>query len=140
MTKARENRKKPQKTTLTTPQIDAITAIMSSTTIKGAAVRANVPLRTLESWLADNELFKAELKRQQSAALDQGTRILVSLNQVALARLGQILGSPTASEGAILKAIDLTLNHTIRRVEVTELVEQLAAMEAADNEAKNNRW
>jgi len=111
---------------LTTRQLNAIEALMSSTSIKAAALMASVSRRALTMWLQD-EQFCAALRKAKGDALNHAVRRLTSLSGKAVDVLSDSMDGEKPE--VRLRAADIALNRLLALGELHDLAERIAALE-----------
>lgn len=118
---------------LTTSQRKAIEALLSSPSIRRAALTAHLGERTLYRYLS-NDQFRAELRRRQDAVLSQVTSALVGLSGEAVEALHDVLNDAEASDSVRVRAALGWLKEKRETVELQDLVERVSALEAWTSE------
>ena len=108
-----------------------IEALLTCSTQKAAALKVGVSLRTLSRWLSDRE-FKAELSRRQDAVVSAVTAALVGRSGEAVKTLDDLLKDSDASPAVKCRAALGILSQTRQAVELSDLAERVAQLEAVN--------
>lgn len=120
--------------TLTPAQLRAITSLLTERNTRDAAKAARVGERTLYKWLKD-DTFRAELTRQEGAAVDEVTRGLLSIQRAALTELSDLIGGlggvPAATR---LQAVKIALEYFTRYREMNTYEQRLQRLENGEDE------
>jgi len=123
------------KSELNANQKKALAALLATTSVTAAAERCGLAERTLFGYLA-NETFKAELRSRQDAILSSVTSALVGLSGEAVATLRDLLESKTATDAVKCRAALGWLRNVRDAVELRDLADRVAALEAQIGGAK----
>ena len=120
----------PDNATITPSQTKAIAALLSPDchTNKQAAKRAGVGERTLQTWLAEDTLFRGALAGAQTAAIERASMRLVALTDAAIDALADALDPMTPHKYA-LRSAALVLDHVMKWRELNDHEQRLAALE-----------
>ncbi len=116
---------------LTIKQRRAIKALMVSSSLSEAARAAGVSPRSLTRWL-DDPTFRAELTRQEQAAIDAASRRLAGLAAEAVREVEAILKSE-AAPSIKLRTAEMILSHLLRLRELVNLEARVSALEEKQN-------
>lgn len=118
---------------ITAQQRRAIVALLNpvNRTNGQAADAAGCSLRSIQRWLDDPD-FVAELRKAEAHALDQATRRLIGLQDVAITTLGNLLHDRETRDGVRRSAARDTLEFGMRLQEHRDLLERIEALEARD--------
>ena len=108
----------------------AISALLASKTVSGAAKAAGVGERTIYTWLRDPG-FRAALSVAEGDLLDAAVRRLLGLQAAALDTLEQVLGDTEASQAVRLRAAQTVLELTLKMREQRDTEQRLSALEQA---------
>lgn len=115
---------------LTPRQKRAIAALLSSKSVRDAALVAEVSERQLYRWFERPD-FQAALLEAESAAIDAETRRLVGLSEVAVSALEKLLTNPGTTNLVRLRAIQARSDIMLRMLEMRALEQRLTALESA---------
>ena len=115
---------------LSPKQQRAISALLTSKTVSGAARAAGVGERTIYTWLHTVE-FRAALSVAEGDVIDNAVRRLLTLQAAALDALEQVLGDPDVSQAVRLRAAQMVLELTIKLREQRDVEQRLSALEQA---------
>jgi len=115
---------------LTPAQKRAISALLTSRDVRGAAEVAGVGERTLHRWLADDPLFRATLTAAEGEAIDATTRRLVGLQDGAIDTIKALLDDKTTPATVRLRAAAAVLDYLLKLRELRNVEARLAALEA----------
>jgi len=108
----------------------AISALLSASTIQGAARKAGISKRTLLRWLRD-PVFRSEYSQAKGDALKMATAILVRNSSRAAVTLGEIFSNKWGRENqaARVSAAALTLKLAQSAIEMEDFDARLRALE-----------
>ncbi|MBN2359674.1 MAG: hypothetical protein JXR83_09480 [Deltaproteobacteria bacterium] len=106
-----------------------LAALLEQPTIQKAAKVARVPERTCYRWLAAAP-FKAAYAEARRQAMQQATARLQHAAGQAVETLEEIMGDSDAPSTARVSAARATLEIAYRAVEIEDLTERIAALEA----------
>ena len=112
-----------------TRQTKLIAALLdpANKTQAAACAAANVPLRTLANWLAEDD-FQDALRSAESLMVDHAARRLLALTDDAIGALAEEL-SPYSKPQHSLRAAELVLSHVLKWRELGDLETRIAALE-----------
>ena len=110
----------------------AVAAILTNTTLEGAARAARVNPRTLNRWLSDDSSFRTELARQRSVVIADVLTGLARASKDAVTVLHVIANSAGAPAASRVQASRAILELARGFEEQNTLATRLAALEAAD--------
>ena len=113
---------------LSTRRKRALTALLSTPTIEGAAVKCGLSRRTLFRYLAD-PVFKAALRRQQDATVAAAVAALSGLAGSAIETLRDTLTDPEATPSVKVRAALGILEARRRIAELADLADRVTALE-----------
>ena len=88
----------------------AVLALLSEKTIAAAARRCGVNEKTLRRWMADDDVFKAELGEMRRAIFQTGVNRVQALTVTAIDTLAALMGRgmpPTVRLGAARAVVEL---------------------------------
>lgn len=105
-------------------------ALLTTSTISGAAEKAGVTEKTIRNRLSDND-FRAEYKRRQSMTLDSACKALQDAMTDAVSVLTSIMKEADTSPSARIAAARSVCEYSIKMTELTDLAARVAALEAA---------
>lgn len=114
---------------LTTRQLRAINALMTTSTVEAAAKASGVHRSTLFRWLR-NESFCDELRRTSDAAIAGTARRLATLSGKAADVLDDLLENAQKEE-VKLRAADVVLSHMLHVHELSDIENRLRQLEDA---------
>ena len=114
---------------LTPQQQKACLALLTEPTIAAAAAKAGVGERTLYRWLARDDFVEA-YREARRKALGQAVARLQQLSSGAVAVLAQVAADKTAPASARVAAASKILDTAIKAVELEDLEQRIAALEA----------
>ena len=114
---------------LTTVQRKALEALISGASKQQAAIVAGRTERTINRWLTDCPAFKQALNEASAMAIDDASRRLALMLNLATQRLYDVLMTPTANTGTMLRAFDLTVSNLIKLRDHGQLEERIQALE-----------
>ncbi|HEV2125560.1 MAG TPA: hypothetical protein VGW38_22640 [Chloroflexota bacterium] len=109
-------------------QARAITALLSSPTIREAAEAAGVTERTIHRYMQE-PAFQAALREAEGRAIDDAVRQLVGLASDAIETLRMILANPKVSPSVRLRAAAGVLDFMMRMREVRNVEQRLSRLE-----------
>ena len=109
-------------------------ALLTTSTISGAAEKAGVTEKTIRNRLSDND-FRAEYKRRQSMTLDAACKALQEAMTDAVDVLTDIMKETRASAANRISAARSVLEYGYKLTELTDLAARVAALEVAAKEA-----
>lgn len=107
----------------------AITALVSGKSNADVALDANIGLRTLYRWLAENEEFKRALNVAESRLVGEALRQLVSVQHESISALAEIMREESDISQKRQAAKHL-IDFTFKAQELNGLVERIDALEA----------
>ena len=118
---------------LTARQEKAIVALLREPTVTAAAAAVGLGERTIFTWLQD-PLFVAAYRAARREAVSQAIAQLQGASQRAVRVLCQVMDDPKANQRTRILAANSVLNTALRAIEIEDLAERLAALEAALHE------
>jgi hypothetical protein len=89
---------------LTTPQLRALEALLTSPSIAAAAKAVNVSERTVRRWLAEDEPFKAAVRQARADMLTHASARLAAACSAAAETLVELLDSKERGEVRVAAA------------------------------------
>jgi transposase-like protein len=119
-------------------QEQAIAALLTHGTIEAAAKTVGIGEATLRRWLKDPG-FRTEYRAARRQAMEQATAQLQQLSSLAANALKEVIedsGAPHASRVAASRAV---FEIAQRGVEIEDLADRLAVLEAAANSDQEKR-
>ncbi len=114
---------------LTPKQEKALAALLSEPTILAAAQKVGVGERTLHTWLGE-DAFAAAYRNARRAAVSQAVTRLQQVSSGAVAVLVQVMADKDTPAGTRVSAAKTVLEFSFRAVELEDLAERIAALEA----------
>ncbi len=114
-------------TTLTRKQLKAIPVIISAKTITEGVKQAGISKTIFYEWMK-NDNFKNEFISRQNDIIETALMELKGLSSEAVEKLGTLLRE-SVNENIKLKAIALTIEHTIKMKEIENIEERLRELE-----------
>ncbi len=124
--------------TLTPRQQLVIAELLSSPSVEEGCRRAKVAKATVYGWFKDS-VFRAELKRQRKALVDEAfERLKTGLTQ-AVDKLLELLQAE-GQLGIQLRAAQTLLEHGTRAIELQELESRLEVLEQEVRDQRGRGW
>lgn len=117
------------KGTLTRKQAAAVSALLTTRSVAEAAAASGVGRRTLYTWLAEDEAFRAALASAEEEALSHVVRRLCGLADKAVEALAGVLDDEKASASARTRAAEVVLSNLLKIRELRNTEERLAEIE-----------
>ena len=114
---------------LSTNQARAIGALLACATIEKAAEQAGLSKRTIYRYL-NAATFKAALRARQDQAIAAAVAALAGLAGKSIETLRGVMEDPEAAQGVRTRAALGVLDHVHRMMELRDLAERVAALEA----------
>lgn len=114
---------------LTRRQESALAALLAQPTIRAAALDARVSEATVYRWLAD-ELFADAYRRARRDVVSHATARLQAASTDAVETLRAVMLDPKVSAASRVSAARAVIELAHRGVEVEDLAEKIAALEA----------
>lgn len=114
--------------TMTPQQQRAIVALLSASSVAAAAKDAGVGERTLFRWLQD-DAFLSAYRHARKQAVNQAMAKLQRYSSEAVDTLYQVM-TTSGYDSAKIHAAKVILEYTHRSVELEEIEQRLAALEA----------
>ena len=114
---------------LSTNQRRALKALLSLSTVRAAAKKAELSETTLYRYLSD-DVFKTELRKRQDETVAAVTASLVGQAGEAVSTLRDLLRDPDASGAVRCRAALGWLSQMRQSVELADLAERVAALES----------
>ena len=115
---------------LTTKQVRAVQALLTTKGLAEAAQTAQVGERTLARWLTE-PVFRAALSQAEGDLLDAATRRLLSLQDSAIGAFEAVLDGEEVSHTVRLRAAQGVLDHLLRLRELRNMEQRITALEQA---------
>lgn len=116
-------------TTMTPKQAQALRSLLAKPSINEAAKDAGVNVRTIYRWL-EEPVFKQALIKAEDQAINAATRRLVVISEAAVAVIVSIMADRNVNASTRLRAASVALENLLKLVEVRNLSERIAALEA----------
>ena len=113
---------------LTTRQVSALHALLTTNSIAQAADAAGLSERTVYRYMSDT-MFKAELRKIQGEAMAAAVSSLTGAAGDAVGALREIVGDGETNPGVRVRAAVAILNQRQRLIAHTELEERLSEIE-----------
>lgn len=107
----------------------AIEALLSGMTKGQAAAAAGVQPATLSRWLSEDD-FQTVLREQGDRALQSAAVRLQGTLDEAVTVFRDVMVDEETSPAVRLRAADMVAGHTLKLMEITNLVERIEALEA----------
>lgn len=111
-------------------QHHALAALIAEPTIRKAAAAAEVPERTLYTWLKE-PAFRAAYAAMRREAVGQAVARLQGFTSDAAGALQEVLSDKKAPAAVRVQAARVVLEFAIKAVELDDLQQRLDALEAA---------
>jgi hypothetical protein len=121
-------------TELTAKQAQALRSLLAKPSIAEAAKDAGVTVRTIYRWLGE-PAFKQALTQAEDQAINAATRRLVGISEVAVAVIASIMADRNVTASTRLRAACAVLENLLKLVELRNLSERIAALEAQNGQA-----
>lgn len=110
-------------------QQNALKALLTTASVRGAAEACQVSERQLYRFLQDTR-FRAELVRLEGQVLDSTVRRLVMLSGEAVEVMADVMSCPDQyGAGVRLRAAGLVLDHVLKLTELRTLQERVQNLE-----------
>lgn len=106
----------------------AISALLSSGSIREAAEKTGVCVRTLQGWMKD-ESFKADYQEARKTLVQQATARLRSIMTQAVDVLAEVMNEAANPPGPRISAAKTVLEMALKAVENEEIIDRLSALE-----------
>ena len=116
-------------TDLTAAQRRLIPALLTSKTVKAAALVAKVSERTAYRWLADDANFQAALSQAEGEVIAGAVRALLGLAESAVDCLRDTLDDKELSAGVRIRAAALAIDALLRLRELASVEKRLTELE-----------
>lgn len=113
----------------------AVACLLIERTTTDAAKAAGVARRTLNTWLAD-PIFRAELSKAETAAIDESIRALVRTTTKAIELLETVIDDPKASQSVKVRAAAEILANLLKLREHHDFDQRISKLEEADRERR----
>ncbi len=114
---------------LTDKQEKALVALLGSPTLSSAATTAGIDVRTLHRWLED-EAFATAYRDARRKAVQQSIARLQQASSVAVSVLLGLMEDTTIAASVRLAAASRVLDLAIKAVELEDMDQRLATLEA----------
>jgi hypothetical protein len=101
----------------------AVTALLSCATIKQAARKAGVGLRTLTRWLSDDRQFQQLLARARQRALE------LAVGRLAKSTANAVTTLAKASKDGDVKAAGMVIDRALKGVELADVLARVERLE-----------
>ncbi|MCC6678183.1 MAG: hypothetical protein IT436_13665 [Phycisphaerales bacterium] len=122
------DRPPPPMRELTVQEEKAIIALISESTIKKAAAKAEMGERTLHRWLTD-PFFAAAYRQARRINFAQAISVCQMLAPAAMSVLGRVMSDPASPPAARVAAATSILKFARESIELDDLVERLCSLE-----------
>jgi len=113
---------------LTPKQRKAIETLLTSGSVSEAADLANVSRETLYRWIKQPD-FRAELERATTQAIDDLSRSLVALGDLAAATLADAMKNQIHPIATRVRAADVVFSRLLQLRELTSLEQRVTELE-----------
>jgi hypothetical protein len=113
----------------------AIAALLSQRTIKGAAPVVGIGEKTLKRWLKDPE-FQAEYRKARLEVVHQAIALLQQNSPAAGMTVLKIMADPKARDETRLKAAKIDLDISLNGIALEDIEERISELE---RDAKNRK-
>jgi transposase-like protein len=107
----------------------AITALMTSSTVEDAADHVGVDRSTLYRWL-DRDEFQRQYREARRSALNQAIARLQQVSRDAVTTLQDVMNDPEARDGDRIRAAEKVLKFAVDTAEIEDLQERLSELES----------
>jgi len=114
-------------------QQKAIAGIMAGLSRQEVAEHVNVTARTIQNWMATNELFIAEMDKRKGSVMKMATARMSGAISLALEYMVNVLQDESVSDSVRLRAANYILEKHVKYLEIGELIPRLEALEEAAN-------
>lgn len=111
-------------------QSKAIAALLSSKNVPEAAAAVGLGERTLYRYLSD-PAFRLALSNAEAEAIDNATRRLVTLTDLAIDTIAEVLSDSASSAGVKIRAAGQVLDYLLKLRELRNIEQRLLILEAA---------
>jgi hypothetical protein len=115
---------------LTPRQLKTIEAMLTAESINEAAEQSGVGQRTLYRWLAEDDQFKAQLRKAQDRAIDAAVSLLSGEARAAAMTLREIHRDKEINAAVRVQAARAILIENMRVREQRDVLERLELLEA----------
>lgn len=117
-------------------QMAFLQALLTESTVKGAAEKAGISRETAYRYLKD-ESFKTELQKRQDECITSTVRFLQGKLAVCSERLAEIVEDPETPAQVAINACNSIFNSCRTMTETEEVIRRLQQIE---NDIKENEW
>lgn len=118
---------------LTPRQLKTIEAMLTADSVNQAAEKTGVGQRTLYRWLAEDDQFRAQLRKAQDQAIDAAVSLLSGEARAAALTLREIHRDKEINAAVRVQAARAILIENLKVREQRDLLERLEALEAKVN-------
>lgn len=115
---------------ITGMQRKAIAALLSSRSVPEAAEAAGLGQRTIYRYMTD-PAFRLALADAEGQAIDNATRRLLTMQDLAIDTIADVLKDPESSAGVRVRAAGQVLEYLLKLRELRNIEHRLTALEAA---------
>src|SRR5262245_58621371 len=115
----------------------AISALLSASSVEEAAQQAGIGGRTLHRWLREDEKFQQAYRVARREVVKQAQAQLQRATGQAVATLLAVMDDPLAMPSAKVSAAKTVLDFALRAVEIDDLEARVVALEAAQGASRN---
>ena len=111
-------------------QRKAIAALLSSKSVPEAAAAAGLGERTLYRYMSD-PAFRLALADAEGLAIDNATRRLLTMQDLAIDTIAEVLSDSASSAGVKIRAAGQVLDYLLKLRELRNIEQRLVLLEAA---------
>jgi len=114
---------------LTAKQVRAMEALLEGANIQDAAERAGVNRKTVTRWLQD-AMFWTVYQANSRTSLELAARRMTGKLDMAVDMVASVMEDDEAPAGVRLRAAQQVIDGSLKLLEVTDIQERIAALEA----------
>ena len=111
-------------------QRKAVAALLSSKNVAEAAAAAGLGERTLYRYMGD-PAFRLALADAEGMAIDNATRRLLTMQDLAIDTIAEVLSDSAATAGVRIRAAGQVLDYLLKLRELRNIEQRLVLLEAA---------
>ena len=111
-------------------QRKAVAALLSSKNVAEAAAAAGLGERTLYRYMGD-PAFRLALADAEGMAIDNATRRLLTMQDLAIDTIADVLSDSASSAGVRIRAAGQVLDYLLKLRELRNIEQRLVLLEAA---------
>lgn len=115
----------------------AIIALLTTSTITGAAQKAGIGQNTMFRWLREDELFQAEYRKARRQVVEQALAQVQQATGKAVETLLSVMDDPLALPSSRVAAARTILETAVRAVELGDLETRIQVLEQAQKAGLN---